>query len=63
MIRVKGHSNLYKTSQGAIVNTDYDAFVRAKKRKSEKDKINMIEQRLDNLESLLTRLLEHVNPS
>lgn len=63
MKKVKGHSDLYKNEIGAVVNTDYGAFLRAKERKAEKQKINNLEQRLDRLENLLTRLLEHVDPS
>ena len=61
MQKIQGYSNLYKTPSGAIVNTDYTAYTRAKERKREKEKINNLEQRLDKLESLLTRLLEHVD--
>ena len=58
MQRIKGHSNLYKNETGAVVNTDYSAFLRAKERKREKGRINNLESRLEKIESLLTRLLD-----
>ena len=61
MKRIEGHSNLYKTETGAVVNTDYSAFLRAKERKREKQKINNLEQRLNRIEDLLERLLTHVD--
>lgn len=61
MIKVEGYSHLYKTETGAVVNTDYSAFLRAKERKKEKDRINNLEHRLTNIESLLERLLTHVD--
>lgn len=61
MKRVQGHSNLYKTETGAVVNTDYSAYLRAKERKAEKNRINNLEDRLEKIESLLTRLLENVH--
>lgn len=61
MRKVQGHSNLYKTESGAIVNTDRSAYLRAKERKAEKQKINNLENRLEKIESLLERLLENVN--
>ena len=61
MKRVEGHSNLYKNETGAVVNTDYSAFLRAKERKREKQKINNLEERLTKIEDLLERLLTHVD--
>lgn len=63
MKRIEGHSNLYKNGAGAVVNTDYSAFVRAKERKAEKNKVNNLEERLNKIESMLERLLSHVDTS
>lgn len=60
MIKVEGHSNLYK-KDSAVVNTDYSAFVRAKERKQEKQKIQSFDERLTRIEELLERLVTNVN--
>lgn len=57
MSKVKGYSNLKKKG-AAVTNTDYSAYLRAKERKADKNKINNLEERLAKLEQLLTGLLE-----
>ena len=58
MQRVEGHSNLYKKEGSVVVNTDYDAFLRAKQKKKEKQRVNDMENRLNRIEELLERLLD-----
>ena len=58
MNRVEGHSNLYKKEGGVVVNTDYDAFLRAKEKKKEKQRVIDMENRLNRIEELLERLLD-----
>ena len=57
MIKVEGHSDLYKKGN-AVVNTDYSAFLRAKERKKQKQKVNDLEARLNKIEELLERLID-----
>jgi len=57
MRRVEGHNNLYKDGN-VVVNTDYSAFLRAKERKKEKQKVNDLENRLNRIEELLERLID-----
>jgi len=62
MEKIEGYPNLYK-KDGAVVNTDYSAFLRAKERKKEKQAVKSMEERLNNIEQLLERLLKHVDIS
>lgn len=57
MKRVEGYSGLYKKGN-AVVNTDYQAFLKAKERKKEKQKVSELESRLDRIEELLERLID-----
>lgn len=57
MRKVEGHNNLYKNGN-VVVNTDYSAFLRAKERKKEKQKVNDLENRLNRIEELLERLID-----
>ena len=57
MSKIKGYSNLKKEG-GIVKNTDYSAYLRAKERKAEKNKINNLEDRLDRIESLLLELIK-----
>ena len=57
MQKVEGTSGFYKKGN-AVVNTDYSAFLRAKDRKKEKQKVNDLENRLIKIEELLERLLD-----
>ena len=60
MIRVEGHKNLYRTDEGAIVNTDtveYNQYIRLKnKRQSEKDEIDRLKREIDEIKSMLKDL-------
>lgn len=58
MQKVEGYGNLVKTPSGAVVNTDYSAYLAAKQRNKDKNKINDLEERLNRIEKLLTRLIE-----
>ena len=60
MLRVEGHKNLYRTDDGAIVNTDtieYNQYKRLKnKRQSEKDEIDRLKREIDEIKSMLKDL-------
>ena len=60
MLRVEGHKNLYRTDDGAIVNTDtveYNQYMRLKnKRKSEKDEIDRLRREIDEIKSMIKDL-------
>ena len=58
MKKIDGHPSLAKNENGVILNTDYDAFVRAKERKKEKQKVQLLEERLERIENLLERLIK-----
>jgi len=57
MKKVEGHNNLYKNGN-VVVNTDYNAYLKAKERKKEKQKVNDLENRLNRIEELLERLID-----
>ena len=62
MIRVKGHTNLYRDeSSGAIVNCDslaYNQYLNiVNNRESQKKELDMIKQDIDEIKSLLRELL------
>jgi hypothetical protein len=61
MKKVQGYSNFYKSANGAIVNTDMNSYYEAKKRKLEKEKISVLENRLDRIEELLIKYLGKEN--
>jgi len=60
MLKVEGHKNLYRTDDGAIVNTDtleYNQYIRLKnKRQSEKDEIDRLKREIDEIKSMLKDL-------
>ena len=60
MLRVEGHKNLYRTDDGAIVNTDtveYNQYKRLRnKRQSEKDEIDRLKREIDEIKSMLKEL-------
>lgn len=58
MKKVEGHTHLYKKDNGAIVNTDWSAYEKAKRRKQEKQRVSQLENRLDRIETLLERLID-----
>jgi len=62
MIRVKGHTNLYRDeNSGAIVNCDsvaYNQYLNVvNNRESQKKELDMIKQDIDEIKSLLRELL------
>ena len=57
MQKVEGTAGFYK-KENTVVNTDYSAFLKAKERKKEKQKVNDLENRLNKIEELLERLLD-----
>lgn len=57
MQKVKGHHNLFKKN-GAVVNADVKAYEAAKKRKAEKQRLDLIEERLDRITDLLEKVLQ-----
>ena len=62
MIRVKGHTNLYRDeNSGAIVNCDstaYNQYVNAlHNRELQKEELNKMKQDIDEIKSLLRELL------
>ena len=60
MLKVEGHKNLYRTDDGAIVNTDtveYNQYVRLKnKRQSERDELHRLRSEIDEIKSMLKEL-------
>ena len=60
MIKVEGHTNLYRTDDGAIVSTDtveYNQYIRLRnKRQSEKDEIDRLKREIDEIKSMLKDL-------
>ena len=62
MIRVKGHTNLYRDEiSGAIVNCDslaYNQYLNiVNNRESQKKELDMIKQDIDEIKSLLRELI------
>jgi len=62
MIRVKGHTNLYRDeNSGAIINCDslaYNQYLNIiNNRESQKKELDMIKQDIDEIKSLLRELL------
>jgi len=62
MIRVKGHTNLYRDeNSGAIVNCDsvaYNQYLNiVNNRESQKKELDMIKKDIDEIKSLLRELL------
>lgn len=62
MIKVEGHTNLYRDEEtGAIINTDstgYDDYIKSiERRNSEKKEIEKIKSDIDEIKSLLKDLL------
>ena len=68
MIKVEGHSHLYRDeTTGAIINCDdsgYDQYVKSLNyRKNQKEELNNMKKELDELKSLLKILVEGKNNS
>lgn len=60
MIKVQGQHHLYKTPSGAVVNTDKQAYVKAKERKKEAQRLTEVENRLERIEALLEKILNGI---
>lgn len=58
MKKIEGH-NLYKNDSGAVVFTDKKKFEQAKQKKLEKNKLEVLEQRMERIEQLILRLVEN----
>ena len=68
MIKVEGHSHLYRDeTTGAIINCDdngYDQYMKSLNyRKNQKEELNNMRKELDELKSLLKILVEGKNNS
>ena len=68
MIKVEGHSHLYRDeTTGAIVNCDdigYDQYIKSLNyRKNQKEELNNMRKELDEIKSLLKLLVEGKNNS
>ena len=68
MIKVKGHSHLYRDeTTGAIINCDdsgYDQYIKSLNyRKNQKEELNNMKKELDEIKSLLKILVEGKNNS
>lgn len=58
MRKIEGHSNFFKTIDGAIVNMEKGLFEKIKKRKEKEKRMEVIEDRLNRIELLLERLVD-----
>ena len=68
MIKVEGHSHLYRDeTTGAIINCDdsgYDQYIKSLNyRKNQKEELNNMRKEVDELKSLLKILVEGKNNS
>ena len=66
MIKVEGHSHLYRDeTTGAIINCDdngYDQYMKSLNyRKNQKEELNNMKKELDEIKSLLKILVEGKN--
>lgn len=57
MIKVEHHHSLFKNKTGAVVTTDQRAYEKAKERKAEKQKLNLLEEKVLKMEKLLESIL------
>ena len=57
MKRVEGHIDLAKTDNGAVLLTDPKAYLRAKKNKAERERLNKLEDKMERIENLLLQLV------
>ena len=57
MKKVEGH-DLYKNESGAVVITDMKKFQRAKERKKKDQRLQVLEEKMDRIESLLMKLVD-----
>ena len=57
MSKVKGHSGLEKRN-GVVVSTNWKAYEAAKKRKADKNRLDVLENKINRIENLLEKLVE-----
>ncbi len=67
-LKIKGHDNLLKRNKSSVINTDDEAYFAAKKRAKNKDileklviKTEELENKFDKIESLLDSILSNLN--
>ena len=67
-LKIKGHDNLLKRNKSSVINTDDEAYLAAKKRAKNKDileklviKTEELENKFDKIESLLYSILSNLN--
>ncbi len=59
LIRVEGHSHLYRdTDTNAIINLDSDKYNELKVKAREKKEINTLKEEVSEIKSLLRELIE-----
>jgi protein subunit release factor B len=56
-MKIKGHSNLEKRN-GAVVNTNWKVYEAAKKRKADQNRLDVLENKINRIESLLEKLIK-----
>lgn len=57
MLKIENHHALFKNNTGAVVTTDQRAYQKAKEKKAEKNKINLLEEKITKLEKLLESIV------
>jgi hypothetical protein len=57
MKKIEGH-NLYKNDSGAVVITDMKKYHAAKEKKKKEQRIDALEEKMNRIEYLLTKLIE-----
>jgi hypothetical protein len=62
MVKVQNHHSLYKTTSGAVINTDQKAYDKAKERKREKERMNNLESKIERLEMILEKIVNGNKP-
>lgn len=67
-LKIKGHDNQLKRNKSSVINTDDEAYLAAKKRAKNKDileklviKTEELENKFDKIESLLDSILSNLN--
>jgi len=67
-LKIKGHDNPLKRNKSSVINTDDEAYLAAKKRAKNKDileklviKTEELENKFDKIESLLDSILSNLN--
>ncbi len=67
-LKIKGHDNLLKRNKSSVINTDDEAYLAAKKRAKNKDileklviKTEELENKFNKIESLLDSILSNLN--